>query len=291
MILLRHLYVRALKQLSEVELWFPRRGSILIEGQNEAGKSTLFEAIYFGLYGAPLIGEEARATLEDLIPHSGSPVHVDLTLAIDETILEIHRTLIPRATARRVTHEARLRVRRDHVPLEEINGPQAVNARLLQEMNGLDGDTLRNSCFMEQKGLDRVERLARDQRDTSVAKLIGIERLRHIEKELLTAADQAKEEVDQLRREYEIATLRQAASDAELLVATAYEKIQAARVRLLLEERDSRDTARDQQEEHIAILSTERFTLRSQLQSATRLQELQVELHDARAQLQEAGKA
>jgi DNA repair exonuclease SbcCD ATPase subunit len=291
MILLRHLYVRALKQLSEVELWFPERGSILIEGQNEAGKSTLLEAIYFSLYGAPLIGEEARATLDDLIPHNGSPVQVDLTLAIDETILEIHRALLPRGTDRRVSHEALLRVRRADAPVEEINGPQAVNERLLQEMNGLDGDTLRNSCFIEQNGLDRVERLARDQRDTSVAKLIGIDRLRHIEKELLTVADQAKQEAGQLRREYEVATLRQAAGDADLLVASAREQIQAARVRLLLEERDSRDTAREQQEELIATLSSERFTLGSKLQRSTRLQEIQTELQNAGLQLQEAGEA
>jgi DNA repair protein SbcC/Rad50 len=63
MILLQHLSVSALKQLREVELWFPAHGTILIEGKNESGKSTLFEAIFFALYGAPLTGEESRATL------------------------------------------------------------------------------------------------------------------------------------------------------------------------------------------------------------------------------------
>src|SRR5215469_12470930 len=47
-ILLQHLHVHAYKQLREVELWFPRHGSILIGGPNEAGKSSLLEAIYFG---------------------------------------------------------------------------------------------------------------------------------------------------------------------------------------------------------------------------------------------------
>src|SRR5271166_2767511 len=42
--LLRHLYVGALKQVREVDLWFPSQGAVLVEGRNEAGKSTLLEA-------------------------------------------------------------------------------------------------------------------------------------------------------------------------------------------------------------------------------------------------------
>ncbi|PWT76915.1 MAG: hypothetical protein C5B60_03550, partial [Chloroflexi bacterium] len=194
-------------------------------------------------------------TLDDLIPHDGSPAGVDISISIGEVILEVHRTLLRGGTAQPVDHGARLRVHRPQAPLEEINGLEAVNERLLREMHGLSGDTLRNSCFLEQKGLDRIERLAGDQRDTSAAKLVGIEHLRHIEKDLATAADQAKQDVDQHRRAYEVAALRQAAGDAELLAASAHEQLHAARVRLLLEERDSRDTAREQQEEHIAKLN------------------------------------
>jgi DNA repair exonuclease SbcCD ATPase subunit len=290
-LLLQHLHVHAFKQLREVELWFPRRGSILIDGPNESGKSTLFEAIYFGLFGVPLAVEKAHAPLEDLLPYSGSPAEVELTLCSDMATLEISRQLLSVSVAQGVTQEAQLRVHYARRPLEEIKGLEAVNLRIRQEMQGIDGDTLRYSRFIEQRGLEYAPTLSRDQRDISVAKLIGIERLTHIEKELLTAADQAKQETDQLRREYEVAALRQAASDAELVVASAHEQIQAARVRLLLEERDSRDTARERQAEHIALLSAQRFTLGSKLQSSTRLHELQIELQNAGAQLQEAGEA
>ena len=57
MIILRHLTVERFRLLREVNLHFPQRGSILIQGPNEAGKSTLFESIYFALYGEPIMSE------------------------------------------------------------------------------------------------------------------------------------------------------------------------------------------------------------------------------------------
>ena len=291
MILLQHLSVGALKQLREIEIWFPERGCILVEGRNEAGKSTLFEAIFFALYGAPLTGEESRATLEDLIPHSGIPVELQLSLRAGESILEIHRKLSPSTSIRRVAHEAHLVVRHPDLPPEEINGPHAVNTRILQELNGLDADSLRNSCFMEQKGLDRLERLGRDQRDTAIARLLGIERLRRIEKELREAGDEQNRLVSQLRVEYEIAALRQAASDAEDSSRVASERYQAAQFRLLLEERDSRTTARLTQRAQIAALEAECGSLAARLAVALRLQALLAELATVTKQLKEAGEA
>src|SRR5437588_13112530 len=59
MIILKHLKVERFRLLREIDLHFPQRGSILIQGPNEAGKSTLFESIYFALYGESLTSERA----------------------------------------------------------------------------------------------------------------------------------------------------------------------------------------------------------------------------------------
>jgi DNA repair exonuclease SbcCD ATPase subunit len=291
MILLQHLSVRAFKQLREIEIWFPSRGSILVEGRNEAGKSALFEAIFFALYGAPLTGEENQTTLEDLIPHGGIPVELQLSLSAMETTLEIHRKLVPPTSTRRIAHEAHLIIRRPEVPPEEIDGPQAVNACILQELNGLDADSFRNSCFMEQKGLDRLERLGRDQRNTAIARLLGIERLRYIEKELREEGDTRERLVSQLRVEYEVAALRQAASDAEDSARRAIEQSQAARLRVLLEERDSRTTALRNNLAQIATHEAECDSLMARLEAASRLRALQDELATVTMRLEEAGEA
>src|SRR5579864_9505864 len=116
MITLKRLKVPALKHLRDVDLWLPRRGATLIEGPNESGKSTLFEAIYFALYGRPLVGEEpGRATLAALIPHDGAQAQVTLTVMAGDTELEVTRTLT-RARNGGPTSEAALVVRQPGRP-------------------------------------------------------------------------------------------------------------------------------------------------------------------------------
>ena len=55
MITLERIEVKNLKSLRDLTLNFPTSGAILVEGLNESGKSTLFESIYFGLYGQPIV--------------------------------------------------------------------------------------------------------------------------------------------------------------------------------------------------------------------------------------------
>src|SRR4051794_29344522 len=107
MIILTRLQVRNFKSLREVDLAFPRTASILVEGHNEAGKSTLFEAVYFALYGEPLITEETaergRASFVSAINYVADAATVALDLDLDGTSLAISRTL-----RRSRTSEARL---------------------------------------------------------------------------------------------------------------------------------------------------------------------------------------
>jgi len=50
MIKLVSLKLRNFKQYEIASLNFPDQGRILIKGRNEAGKSSIFEAIYFALF-------------------------------------------------------------------------------------------------------------------------------------------------------------------------------------------------------------------------------------------------
>ena len=67
MIILKYLAVENFRLLREINLHFPQRGSILIQGPNEAGKSTLFESIYFALYGEPLDSNDTKKHARELI--------------------------------------------------------------------------------------------------------------------------------------------------------------------------------------------------------------------------------
>src|SRR4051812_11148861 len=96
MIILKHLTVEHFRLLRQIDLHFPQRGSILIQGPNEAGKSTLFESIYFALYGEPLtskVNRGANASLDDCIFYGEQAASVTLTLSVGATELVVKRTV------------------------------------------------------------------------------------------------------------------------------------------------------------------------------------------------------
>lgn len=173
MIVLKRLRVHNFKLLRQVELAFPRQGSILIEGLNESGKSTLFESVFYALYGVPLALEgRGKGNLESVIRYGEESASVELLLEVDDTELEIRRSV-----RRGRPSQASLVVRRAGAPEERVVGVLAVNARVVEEMGGLDAEALLNSCFVEQKKLSKLEDLAPGQRKESVRKLLNLERL------------------------------------------------------------------------------------------------------------------
>ncbi|MDQ2716324.1 MAG: AAA family ATPase [Chloroflexota bacterium] len=187
MIILKHLTVERFRLLREVDLHFPQRGSILIQGANEAGKSTLFESIYFALYGEPLASDRERRTLDDLILYGETQASVTLTLSIGVTEMTITRT-IERGKGQRVALSVRRLGMPDEEPITRLN---TANERIITELGYLDGSTLRNSCFIEQKGLTRLEHLNGHEREVTLRKLLGLEKLTRLAEQFkLTPADE-----------------------------------------------------------------------------------------------------
>ncbi|HEX9069052.1 MAG TPA: AAA family ATPase [Ktedonobacterales bacterium] len=236
MILLRSLDVQSLKHLHDIHLEFPPHGGVLIEGANESGKSTLFEAIYFALYGAPLVSEDGPPSLAVLIPHEGTSAQVSLRLVVGETELEVRRTLTP--GKRGAQHDARLLMRRGSGVPEEVYGSRAVTERIIAELHGLDGDALRNSCLMEQGALDRLESLSRSQREEAIAKLLGLERLITVERELWPTGDE-RAALERARAEHEVAQQQEAARVATAKEAIVATRLRSARANAALVERES----------------------------------------------------
>src|SRR5260370_39656479 len=123
--------------------------------------------------------------------------------------LEIGRTLTRAGGGGRGGRdEARLRLDRPGAAREEVHGAAPVSARILQALSGLDGDALRNSCFMEQQALDRVEALSRSQREAAIAHLLGIERLRRVEDDLKAELGEQQRIVERRRSERDAAVAR-----------------------------------------------------------------------------------
>src|SRR4029079_10525787 len=101
MILLHRLYAHNFKQLTDVSLKFPQSGTILIEGSNEAGKSSLFEAVFFALYGRALLAERDYQ-LTDLRHYGTDALHVELDFSISGRPFSLTRRVGKSHTAKLV---------------------------------------------------------------------------------------------------------------------------------------------------------------------------------------------
>jgi len=188
MITLKRLEANNFKSLRSITLLFPEHGTVLIEGHNEAGKSTLFEAVYVALYGKPLVGEDKQARQEEVIQHGQSQAMVQLTFSVGQQELTISRHF-----ERGKSQQAKLVIRRPGVQSEEVNRVRAVDERILKELGNLDGDSLRNSCFVEQKELGRIESLSLAQREQAIQKLLGLERLTQLMEQFKFRREQERE--------------------------------------------------------------------------------------------------
>lgn len=178
MIRLKRLFAHDFKQLHEIELAFPEVGRILVEGKNEAGKSTLFEAIFFALFGQALATESSgRPNLEDLIGYEKNKARVELDLSVRDRLFRITRTL---NRGKPNVWELEI-VNGDQT--EQIKGNRAVNDRLVLEL-GFDSEALLNTCFVEQKKLEKLEGLNKNKREESLSKLLNLERLLNLEEKL-----------------------------------------------------------------------------------------------------------
>jgi len=212
MIRLRRLVAREFRQLADIDLTFPPRGRILVQGNNEAGKSTLFEAVFVALFGKPLDGKK----LDDCVQYGQEQAWLELELELSGgRTMTVTRRI--RATAARNRYE--LVLTKPDGTTETVQGAP-VSERIEAEL-GLDGEALLNTCFVEQKKLEKLEGMGLREREQSLMKLLNLDRLVALADELkVTRADQA--DVQRLRDRLALAQLqaRLPALDAELSAAT-----------------------------------------------------------------------
>jgi DNA repair exonuclease SbcCD ATPase subunit len=225
---LDRLYIDNFKALRQVGLCFPAQCSVLVEGLNESGKSTLFEAVYFALYGRPLVSEAGH---DSVIRYGAEAAFVELALHVDATELLVRRYLQRGRPIR-----ARLLVRRPDGTQEEITRVAAVTRRLIAELGGLDGETLLHSCFVEQKKLQRLEGLDATARRHALLRLLNLDALAALETRFKPspADDAAVREADARR---ELARLREILPARAAAARAAAARLLARRVREALARR------------------------------------------------------
>ncbi|HVB24876.1 MAG TPA: AAA family ATPase [Ktedonobacteraceae bacterium] len=285
MITLKQLKATNFKGLHSVDVTFPERGSILIEGHNEAGKSTLFEAVYVALYGKPLVGEDSRANQNEVIHHTQTRATVQLTFMVGTQELTVLRSF-ERGKAQQVT----LTIQRPDEPPEVISRSRPVEERILKELGNLDGDSLRNSCFVEQKELGRIETLSFAQREQAIQKLLGLERLTKLTDQFKFKREQERELATAEKR------LNLAQTQADVRKETAREAelaecLDAIRVVNELQYLTLLETQKAQAEQDLHACDARIHKINERLERCDELKEQVRHGEQARQQLAEAHRA
>jgi exonuclease SbcC len=275
MIHLKRLYVHNFKQLQEVELRFPDHARILVQGKNEAGKSTLFEAVFFALFGSALATETGARGLDDLIRYGVEKALVQLDAQVGARLFKIRRTIV-----RAKSNTWELDVEREGAVEEEIRGNTVVNKRLVGEL-GFDGDALLNTCFVEQKKLEKLEGLNRAKREESLAKLLNLDALVHIEGDLKIRAED-KQELERLKKRADLAAIQAELPAFQEQLAMTEEQLKLIDLRGAVEGAVGEMRAVQQLDAAILALTTQRAQVAARVERIEALKEAMLRVKDAR---------
>ena len=282
MITLHQITIKNFKSLRAIDLVFPAMASILIEGFNESGKSSLFEAVIFALYGEPLITEETgtrgKGRAESVIAYQAQETQVRMVVQVGPTRLEVQRTLRHKGST-----QARLDIWYDNGRHEVVTGQTSVNQRMLQEMGNLTKDTLLNSCFVEQKQLGKLEEMGTTERKESLEQLLNLARLQRIQKQFEVSKDE-RGAADQAQQKLMYAQQQMQIRERETALVNARRQREMFDVATLLAEQDAARAA-------LANLLTKQAHLTAERQKAARLDDRHRALAAAQGPLAEMRNA
>jgi len=151
---------------NKITLNFPPNGKIGIFGHNEAGKSSIFEAIEFALFGI-----SRRKKSEDLITWEKNKLQVILEFSSGKKNYRIERSL-----NRKGSHYVKLVQIENGKQLPEtlVNTVTSVEQHI-EEIFGMDRNSYSNLIYIRQKELDTLSFLHKRDREKLINKVMGIE--------------------------------------------------------------------------------------------------------------------
>ena len=152
---------------NRIEIEFPPSGAIAIFGENESGKSTLFEAIEFALFGL----SHHSLKKEDLLTWNKQKLDVTLKFTSKNKQWQIERSITGKGT-----HRAKLVRLENGSPVkdDEITNLSAVQDTI-EELLDMDRDSFSKLVYIRQKELDTLKDLQKQSREKLINKVMGIE--------------------------------------------------------------------------------------------------------------------
>lgn len=153
-----------------IDTTFPTEGRIGILGQNESGKTTLFQAIECALYGLKK-GSGPEAERENLVTWGKNEAKLEIEFTSGQNTYNLQRTFnsknIHRAKLTAVINGVKDRT-------SAITGLSDVESKI-EQITGMDRDSFTKLVYIKQKDLDALKELAKSKREQLVNKVMGIE--------------------------------------------------------------------------------------------------------------------
>lgn len=184
--IIRQLTLRNYKQYTSLDLVF-EEGLVGIIGRNGAGKSTIFEAILYCLFGYEQQAGSKNFVRSTYTSDDAAPVELKLSFLIGQTEYEVQRSLRGRALT------AYASLYRNGQQL--ATGVSVVNQELVRIL-GLDAEAFRRSVFSGQKELSELSGAKGEERKKLVRRMMGFDTLDTAQQVLRTDINALKNQIE-----------------------------------------------------------------------------------------------
>lgn len=169
--ILSRLSLKNFKKYKEFSLEF-NDGLVGIIGKNGSGKSTIFEAICFALYGK-LKNNDSKELIKNVNANEKEEVKVELEFEFDENIYIIQREF----RGKNLVAYAKFFKNNELV----VTGAKDVTTSIITLIK-MNRDAFLHTLFASQKELTSLSSLDNEQRKKMIRKLLGLEKIDLIEK-------------------------------------------------------------------------------------------------------------
>lgn len=256
----------------EHDIAVPSSATVGVIGANGVGKTTLFQAIEWALYGTGV------ASTKDIRPRSrGGVTTVIVTLDLPGG----EQYLVERQLKKSTAHAVVYRVEPDGEMAIVVQGTSAVNAYVTGTLIGLDHKAFTATFFTRQKELGFFGDLGDSARRREVGKLLGLETIRLAQQSIGEDRLRARNEATVLEKQYEaqskgrdfpaeIKSAEKTIADSKASLAAAHQDVDAATERVASLEKDA-GSRQELKDKDGAVASTI-LQLRGQLDTATHRQ-------------------
>lgn len=182
--ILTNLKLENFKKYTNFEIAF-ESGLIGIIGKNGAGKSTIFEAILFALYG-----ELKSKGDKEVVRNSNAPSKDAVIVELDFEFDTIEYKVIREFRGKSLTANAKLYKNSELI----TTGAKEVTTSIMN-LTKMSKDAFVHTLFASQKELTSLSNSKPEDRKKMIRKLLGLEKIDFVEKELIEKSRELKREI------------------------------------------------------------------------------------------------